>query len=623
MTFSIKKKGGYLLPETTLKNKAETEVTLIKRGFEILILKANKFIKMKSKEELKKLFENGDKPTQEDFWEWQDSYWHKDEKLPTEAAGIYKIKGSIADLAALNAITGMSEGDVYNIIDSGDNYVYVSDIDNTGVAGWDKLSSVVDFSNVVMKTGDQFIEGEKTFDTAPFIPNAIETDQAMSLGQLYGTGLWSLDAPSTTNLNAIDRTCFLRINSNTLNRPFDNGTVLTQMHQENQQTQIAIDLLTGEIWTRAKNNNLGWSDWKKSGTGNFLPLSGGALTGGGVIEDSANIIIKQNDNGIDVKGISWNNKNGSGTPISGIGSFTNNGDFVYHYVGWSSTPWEETNCFYVSEDELKWKNQDVMQDLQNVLNKGSYAESSDGNSLVTIAPEQVYFNISFNDGQYNRSVIEQSQSYINFGYAQTKDEVDSDGVTPIQVNYDRNIILNENGIMLSDGMDADRQQTKVHLDKVNRNFKIEHRVNKNFGIGDPIDAINKIEILPDAMSFGLFSPEQETNYAYNTSVNLEGGGGINLYSSYRDLTEGTPTPFYRKTALILDPIAQSLEAFFDNGVGDVPVVTKITSKGITSNTDFSNTMSNLDFVQRKFVVDKINNLINQINSGVHPIPNIS
>jgi len=33
MTFSIKKKGGYLLPETTLKNKAEHEVTLIKRGF--------------------------------------------------------------------------------------------------------------------------------------------------------------------------------------------------------------------------------------------------------------------------------------------------------------------------------------------------------------------------------------------------------------------------------------------------------------------------------------------------------------------------------------------------------------------------------------------------------------
>ncbi len=36
---------------------------------------------MKTKEELKLYFENGDIPVQEDFWEWQDSYWHKDEKL--------------------------------------------------------------------------------------------------------------------------------------------------------------------------------------------------------------------------------------------------------------------------------------------------------------------------------------------------------------------------------------------------------------------------------------------------------------------------------------------------------------------------------------------------------------
>ena len=94
---------------------------------------------MKSKEELKKLFENGDKPTQEEFWEWQDSYWHKDEKLPTENAGLYKIKGSVPDLTALHLMNSMSEGDVYNLLDTGDNYVYVLDLNNTGEAGWDKL----------------------------------------------------------------------------------------------------------------------------------------------------------------------------------------------------------------------------------------------------------------------------------------------------------------------------------------------------------------------------------------------------------------------------------------------------------------------------------------------------
>lgn len=36
---------------------------------------------MKTKEELKLYFENGDKPTQEHFWAWLESYWHKDEKI--------------------------------------------------------------------------------------------------------------------------------------------------------------------------------------------------------------------------------------------------------------------------------------------------------------------------------------------------------------------------------------------------------------------------------------------------------------------------------------------------------------------------------------------------------------
>ncbi|MEG1591663.1 hypothetical protein [Chryseobacterium sp.] len=37
---------------------------------------------MLSKQELKTLFENGDIPRQEEFWQWQDSYFHKDENIP-------------------------------------------------------------------------------------------------------------------------------------------------------------------------------------------------------------------------------------------------------------------------------------------------------------------------------------------------------------------------------------------------------------------------------------------------------------------------------------------------------------------------------------------------------------
>lgn len=107
---------------------------------------------MKSKEELKKLFENGDKPTQEEFWEWQDSYWHKGEKLPIETAGLYKIKGSVPDLTTLNYMSNMSEGDVYNVIETGDNYVYVLNLNNMGEAGWDKLGGLSDLSAINLQT---------------------------------------------------------------------------------------------------------------------------------------------------------------------------------------------------------------------------------------------------------------------------------------------------------------------------------------------------------------------------------------------------------------------------------------------------------------------------------------
>ncbi len=43
---------------------------------------------MVSKEELKQWFETGNKPTQEQFWEWIDSYLHKSEALPVSQLDI-------------------------------------------------------------------------------------------------------------------------------------------------------------------------------------------------------------------------------------------------------------------------------------------------------------------------------------------------------------------------------------------------------------------------------------------------------------------------------------------------------------------------------------------------------
>lgn len=71
---------------------------------------------------------------------------------------------------ALNALTDMSQGDVYNLLNTGDNYVYVLDLNNTGEAGWDQLSGIVDLSSInlqtVLENGYQAIgvNGNSTYD---------------------------------------------------------------------------------------------------------------------------------------------------------------------------------------------------------------------------------------------------------------------------------------------------------------------------------------------------------------------------------------------------------------------------------------------------------------------------
>ncbi|WP_415327937.1 leucine-rich repeat domain-containing protein [Chryseobacterium sp. MMS23-Vi53] len=40
---------------------------------------------MKTRQELKPYFKNGEKPTQDEFWEWMDSYWHMEDKISLDS----------------------------------------------------------------------------------------------------------------------------------------------------------------------------------------------------------------------------------------------------------------------------------------------------------------------------------------------------------------------------------------------------------------------------------------------------------------------------------------------------------------------------------------------------------
>jgi len=92
---------------------------------------------MKSKQELKQYFENNDIPKQEEFWEWQDSYWHKDEKIPADkvdldlsqkadlvsgkvpAAQLPSYVDDVVEFSSLSALPPQGEsGKIYITIDN-------------------------------------------------------------------------------------------------------------------------------------------------------------------------------------------------------------------------------------------------------------------------------------------------------------------------------------------------------------------------------------------------------------------------------------------------------------------------------------------------------------------------
>lgn len=65
------------------------------------------------------------------------------EALEGKVTGVYHFRGSVADLAALQAVQDPEEGDVYNIEDTGMNAAW------TGEA-WDEFGSIVDLSDYML-----------------------------------------------------------------------------------------------------------------------------------------------------------------------------------------------------------------------------------------------------------------------------------------------------------------------------------------------------------------------------------------------------------------------------------------------------------------------------------------
>jgi hypothetical protein len=74
---------------------------------------------------LKQWFKNGLKPSQEQFWAWMDSYWHKEEKIPVAVIeGINEILQGKADTETVNTLYQWLNGLIADGLESSPDKTY-------------------------------------------------------------------------------------------------------------------------------------------------------------------------------------------------------------------------------------------------------------------------------------------------------------------------------------------------------------------------------------------------------------------------------------------------------------------------------------------------------------------
>ncbi len=158
---------------------------------------------MKTKEELKLYFENGDIPKQEDFWEWQNAYWHKDEKID------------------MQKVTGLENG-TFNLL-----YAEIDADKNASLAFFLKRK-------IVIKPGTLSIP--KNFTGGLIITEVQIPDSVVSIQEsaFSGSSLTTLEIPG--QVTDIQSWAFI-------------GNKLTSLHIPDSVTNIGTQAFAGNLLT--------------------------------------------------------------------------------------------------------------------------------------------------------------------------------------------------------------------------------------------------------------------------------------------------------------------------------------------------------------------------------------
>lgn len=114
---------------------------------------------------------------------------------------------------------------------------------------------------------------------------------------------------------------------------------------------------------------------------NYLPLSGGILTGGGRISEQGVITIQQAST-LNATGLFWEKMDDSDF-MAGIGALTTGDNFAHVYMGWGLTPWAFANSLAVGENAFRYKDNQVWH--AGIFNPDLYLTIRGGQDTALIA----------------------------------------------------------------------------------------------------------------------------------------------------------------------------------------------------------------------------------------------
>lgn len=307
-------------------------------------------------------------------------------KVNAAVSSVYRVKGNVATVSNLPT-SNVAIGDVYNITDSGANYVAV----NNNPVEWDKLSETVDLapymqtstanSTFVKKSGDTMTGTlNVTNDGKIAIANGTINSFANegSTGKFYrfvkgdnveaGSFGWDANGMYIYNFNRRNR-LYYKDNGDLT---FENVPVALTYG-----TKIITVAMDGDTNRRAIHNHSGIS---------IIP-----------------------DDGSNATGLNWKNQAGTKT-LSQIGSFTIGDDenAVYTFMGWNEGdgPWAYANNLTVGKNRFTYKNNNIWHAGNDGAGSGLDADTVDGiqsNRIIYGDNSTGTVNVGITDNKDNKA----------------------------------------------------------------------------------------------------------------------------------------------------------------------------------------------------------------------------